>query len=230
MFCGLPNSRSHEYMYSSSSRHNLCSFSEALTCGSFTCCCIASRSARACVTVFNLGVVRHAFRHLEYLSVSFGTLPATFDPGAFLFFSFTSIPSSSTLWEISFHLARGFELFHLSCELCPASSTADGCQLDLNFQSFDDHPACLRVVARLSAAMFFLTFDTGFRPGEDEDGEMETRVITLETKGATNVRDFFHLYSSERSSSLSPSCGRRTGPLSQTATVHLSVYVPIFLW
>ena len=53
--------------------------------------------------------------------------------------------------------------------------------------------------------MFFLTFDAGFRFGEDEDGDFETRIIMLETKGATTFRDFLHLYSSESTSSLSPS-------------------------
>ena len=40
-------------------------------------------------------------------------------------FSVTTIPSSSTFWEISSHLPLDFDLFRLSCELCPASSTAD---------------------------------------------------------------------------------------------------------
>ena len=71
-----------------------------------------------------------------------------------LFFSFTSTPSASTLWEMSFNFARGFELFHLSCDLCPASSTAERCQLDCEFRSFDDQPACLLDIARLSTAMF----------------------------------------------------------------------------
>ena len=79
-----------------------------------------------------------------------------------LFFSRTSIPSSSTLWEISFHFPLDFELFHWSFELCPTFSAADDRQWDLDLQSFDDHPACLWIMARLSAAMFFLTFDTGF--------------------------------------------------------------------
>ena len=45
---------------------------------------------------------------------------------------------------------------------------------------------------------------------------METRIISLETKGAANFRDFFHLRSSERSSSLSPSYGRGTGHFSSS--------------
>ena len=49
-------------------------------------------------------------------------------------------------------------------------------------------------------AMLFLTFDTGFRLVEDEDGDMETRIITLETKGATIFKDSLQLQSSERSS------------------------------
>ena len=55
---------------------------------------------------------------------------------------------------------------------------------------------------------------------------METRIISLETKGATHFRDFFHLHSSERSSSLSPSCGRRAG---LSPTLHLPAIVPILL-
>ena len=50
--------------------------------------------------------------------------------------------------------------------------------------------------------MFFLTLDIGFRLEGDEDGDMETGIISLETKGAINFRDFFHLRSSETSSSL----------------------------
>ena len=46
-FCGLPDSGSREYMYSSSSRYSLCLVSGALAYASFTFCCIASRSARA---------------------------------------------------------------------------------------------------------------------------------------------------------------------------------------
>ena len=110
------------------------------------------------------------------------------------FFSFTSVPSSSTSWEISFNLARSFELFHLSCELCPASSTAERCQLDFEFQSFDDQPACLWDIARLSTAMFFLPFDTGLRLGQDEDADVETRIISLETKGPISFRVFSHLH------------------------------------
>ena len=40
-------------------------------------------------------------------------------------FSFKADPNASVSREISFHLSLGFELFHLSCELCPASSPAD---------------------------------------------------------------------------------------------------------
>ena len=69
--------------------------------------------------------------------------------------------------------------------------------MDFELQSFDDYPACLWDIARLSTAMFFLTFDTGSRLGEDEDGGMETRIITLETKDARTFGDFlassFHL-------------------------------------
>ena len=53
---------------------------------------------------------------------------ATVDPGAFLF---TSTPSSSTLWEKTFHFARGSELFHLSCEL---SCILDGGSLPVRFR------------------------------------------------------------------------------------------------
>ena len=94
------------------------------------------------------------------------------------------------LWKMSFHYARGFELFHLSCELCPASSTAARCQLDFQLQSFDDPPACLWDIARVSAAMFFPDFRYLFSFGEDEDGDMETRIITLETKGRHKFQGF----------------------------------------
>ena len=59
-------------------------------------------------------------------------------------------------------------------------------------------------IARLITAMFFLIFDIGFRLEGDEDGDMETRIISLKTQGTTNFRDFCHLHSSERSTSLSP--------------------------
>ena len=181
---GLPISRSHEYMYSSSSGHNLRSFSEALECTSSKLCCISSKECTglvflisffselhqgfhmpAFITVFSFGVISHTFRHRVYLGFSFQTFLATFSPGA----SFTGVPSSSTLWEISFHFPRNFVLFQ-SFELCLASSTAERCHLDFEFQSFNDHPACFWDIARLSTAMFFPTFDSGFRFGEAEDG------------------------------------------------------------
>ena len=60
---------------------------------------------------------------------------------------------------------------------------AERCQLDFEFQSFGDHPAYLWVMVRLSTAMFFETFDTRIRLGEDEDGDMETRIITSQLSG-----------------------------------------------
>ena len=104
-------------------------------------------------------------------------------------------------------------LSHLSCELCPASSTAERCQLDFEFPTFDDQPACFLDIARFEYSNVFLTFDIGFRLEGDEDGDVETRIISLETKGATNFRDFCHRLSPERSSSLPPSHGTRTGHL-----------------
>ena len=64
--------------------------------------------------------------------------------------------------------------------------------MNFEFQSFDDPPACFLDIARLSTAMFVLTFDIGFRVKGDEDGDMETRIISLETKGAIIFRYFFH--------------------------------------
>ena len=104
--------------------------------------------------IISAGVVCRAFYHLEELSSSFGTLLATSLIQVFLF-SFMAVPSSSAFWEIFFHVLRDFELFHWSLELCPASSTEDGRRWDLDFQSFDDHPACLCVMARFNTAMFF---------------------------------------------------------------------------
>ena len=213
-------------MNSSSSWHNLRSDSEALACASSTSCCISSRSSRAAlfipvfavflfqsfpesafVTVFNFGVVSHTFRQGENFGFSFRTFLATFGQGVFLFISFTSVSGSSTLWEIAFQFARGFELFHLSHEPCPASSTASWISsfspLMTNRRAFG-HRAC-------ECGNVFLTFDTGFRLGEDEDGDVETRIMTLETKGATTFRDSLHLHPSERSSPLSSSYGGRTG-------------------
>ena len=79
------------------------------------------------------------------------------------------------------------------------------------FQSFDVHPVCFWVMARLSMARFFLIFDTGFLLGADEDGDMETRIITFEREGVTAFRDSLHLHSSERSSPLSLSNGGSAG-------------------
>ena len=99
------------------------------------------------------------FSDIVYISVFFFFFELSLQLLALVFFfSFTSAPSSSTLWKMSFHYARGFELFHLSCELCPASSTAARCQLDFQLQSFDDPPACLWDITRVSAAMFFPDF------------------------------------------------------------------------
>ena len=176
----------------------LCSVSEALACASSKFCCISSGSARAwfssslsfrsCFKVF-LSVTSHTFQHNVYLVFSFRTFLATFSPS--VFFSFTSVPNSSTWWEMSFHFHREFELFHWSFELCLASSMAERCQLDFEFQSFDDHPACLWVMVRLSTAMFFEIFDTGIRLGEDVDGDMETRIITSQLSGIPCT--FIHL-------------------------------------
>ena len=100
---------------------------------------------------------------------------------------------------MSFHFSLDLELFHLSFELCPTSLTTDGRQRDLDFHSFDDHPAFLGVMALFSTAMFFLTFEAGFRPGEDEEEDRDTLNITQETKGVTTFRDSPHLHSSETS-------------------------------
>ena len=55
----------------------------------------------------------------------------------------------------------------------------------------------------------FPTLEIGFRLEGEEDGAMETRIISLDTKNRHNFQDFFHLHSSGRSSSLSPSYDRR---------------------
>ena len=39
----------------------------------------------------------------------------------------------------------------------------------------------------------FLTFDSGFRLGQDEDGDKETLIITLETKSPTTFAGSLHL-------------------------------------
>ena len=45
----------------------------------------------------------------------------------------------------------------------------------------------------------FLTFDTGFLLGEDEDGDKEAHIITLETKSPTTVAGSCHFFSSDTS-------------------------------
>ena len=42
-------------------------------------------------------------------------------------------------------------------------------------------------IARLITAMFFLTFDIGFRLEGDEDGDMETRIISISGISATFI-------------------------------------------
>ena len=137
-------------MYSSSSRYSLCSVSEALAWASSTFFFTEWRQGfpdPASVAIFRFGVVCQAFRHLEYLRFSFGTLLATFDPG--VFFSVTTMPSSSTLWENSIDGGRspvGFgSLVNLST--CLVSSVRHlrrwRTPKRFGFQSFDDHPACL---------------------------------------------------------------------------------------
>ena len=75
----------------------------------------------------------------------------------------------------------------------------------------------------------FLTFDTSFRLGEDEDGDVETRIITLESKGVTTFRDSLHFHSSERSfHCLHHTAGAQA--FTQSPTLHLSVNIPIFAW
>ena len=84
---------------------------------------------------------------------------------------------------------------------------------------------CLWVMALFSTAMFFLTFDTGFRLGEDEDGDGDTRNIALETKGVAalgiprtfvHLRHWFHSHLHEARA--------------QSPTNHLPAHIPIFVW
>ena len=73
-----------------------------------------------------------------------------------------------------------FRTLLLSCELCPVFSRAKRHQLTSEFQSLDDLPACTQDIALSSAAMFFP--DLGLRFNGDENGGMETRIISFETK------------------------------------------------
>ena len=68
----------------------------------------------ACVTVFNFG-------DMVCLSVSLSELSLQLLAKMF-FFSFTSVPSSSTWWGMSLHFAGDFELFHLSFRWRSAAS------------------------------------------------------------------------------------------------------------
>ena len=83
---------------------------------------------------------------------------------------------------------------HWSFKLCPTSSTADDRQRDLVFHSFDDHPACLWVMALFSTAMCFSTFGTGLRLGEVEECDRDTRNIALDTKGVVAFKNSQHLH------------------------------------
>ena len=80
MLCGLRDSRSHEYMYSSSSRYSVCLVSEAPTPHPHFSAFLRDVHERrfeellqgfpylASVAIFHLSVVRQASQHLEYLS------------------------------------------------------------------------------------------------------------------------------------------------------------------
>ena len=120
------------------------------------------------------------------------------------FFSFTSNTSSSTLWEISFHFTRGFELFYLSCELCPPSSTGERCQFVFESQSFDDHPALFLVIAFFSTARFFFTLDIDLLGEGEEEGRIETHMSWLHIKGVIRVSSSQFPFTSNKSN-LSPS-------------------------
>ena len=96
------------------------------------------------------------------------------------------MPSSSALWKMSVHFPLDLQLFHWSFELSPASSTEDDRQRDLDVRSFEDHPACLWVMALFSTAMCFSTLETGLRLGEAEEGDGDTRNIALE-KGVSRL-------------------------------------------
>ena len=68
-----------------------------------------------------------------------------------------------------------------------------------------DQLALFLVMARFTTARFCLTLDLVLRIEGNEDGEIEARIIPLETKGRSPCQIFIHVHSSERSSSLSPS-------------------------
>ena len=82
--------------------------------------------------VLSLFVVCSTFCHFIWLNFFFlaFSLQLLFQV---CFFSSKAVPNASTLREMSFHLLWSLELFHLSCELCRASSTADARQFVFRF-------------------------------------------------------------------------------------------------
>ena len=168
--CGLSISRSQEHMYSSSSLHKLRSDSDAHSCASSTFCPISSRSS--CAALSSSLALRSCFSPFLVLGlVPSSTLASSAMPSDVASISVSLFePSLQHLIQVLFlffhehtqflhvvgnlfPLCSRFRAFHLSCELCPASSTAERCQLDFEFQSFDDQQACFSDIARLSTAM-----------------------------------------------------------------------------
>ena len=65
--------------------------------------------------------------------------------------------------------------------------------------------------------MSYLTFVFGFRLESNGDEDMESRTISLETEGATNFMDFFHLLPSRDVTSSTPTA---------SVVAHMPVWPP----
>ena len=116
-------------MYSPSTQHNFCSVFRSsgvrffqvlllsLSFRSFNVSLSMLLSLSSCLSsIAAISIILNNFDYILTLS-----LQLLFQVYVF---SFKVDPNASISREISFRLPWGFELFHLSCELCPASSTA----------------------------------------------------------------------------------------------------------